>query len=238
LLKEAAKVGLLECIEEIVDPRLPTGVRHPVSAIVKAAILGLLAGYTRVEQIAHYIAGVWDDVSEPLGFTHWHPPDPGTYRLVLSKIPVEALGNAFQDWIAEILSGQSLDVSVDGKACRGLQQGEDPRDVFMMLNVFAHDVQLTLAQWRVGEKEGEPTVLSDHLPELLKRYPGIRLLVGDAYFSGRNLCEAITDLNRHYLVRIKGNHEDLEEALETWFQETLAQKHPPAATSRVEKRGA
>jgi hypothetical protein len=107
----------------------------------------------------------------------------------------------------------------------------------MMLNVFAHDVQLALAQWRVGEKEGEPTVLNDHLQELLKRYPGIRLLVGDAYFSGRNLCEAITDLNRHYLVRIKGNQGDVEEALETWFQEAVRKKQPPAATSRVEKRG-
>jgi hypothetical protein len=237
-LQETAQVGLLECIEEIVDPRLPKGVRHPVSAIVKATILSLLAGYTRVEQIAHFMASVWDEVADPLGFWHWHPPDPGTYRLVLSKIPVETLGEAFQKWIAEILSGESLDVSVDGKACRGLRQGGDPRDVFMMLNVFAHDVQLALAQWRVGEKEGEPTVLSERLQELLKRYPGIRLLVGDAYFSGRTLCQAITDLNRHYLVRIKGNQGDVEEALETWFQEALAKKRPPDAVARLEKKGA
>lgn len=231
-------MGLLECIEGIADPRLPKGVRHPVSAIVKSTILGLLAGYTKIERIAHYIAAVWDEVSEPLGFTHWHPPDPGTYRIVLSRIPVETLGSAFQNWLAEILADQSLDVSVDGKACRGLRQGEDSRDVFMMLNVFAHDVQLALAQWRVKEKEGEPTVLSEHLQELLKRYPGIRLMVGDAYFSGRTLCQAITDLNRHYLVRIKGNQPDVEEALETWFQDILSKKQPPDVTSRIEKKGA
>jgi len=95
-----------------------------------------------------------------------------------------------------------------------------------------------LAQWRVKGKEGEPTVLNEHLQELLKRYPGIRLLIEDAYFSGRTLCQAITDLNRHYLVRIKGNQPDVEEELETWFQDMLSKKQPPDVTSRIEKKGA
>lgn len=231
-------MGMLERIDEIVDPRKPKGVRHPVGSILKAVILGLLAGYTKIERIAYYIQTVWEQVAEPLGFTHWHAPDSDTYRRVLRQLPAQKLSQVFEDWVAEILADQTLDVSVDGKACRGFQRGEDPRNVFMMLNVFAHDVQVTLAQWRIEAKEGEPTVLAEHLEELLHRYPGIRLLVGDACFSGRNLCQAITDLNRHYLVRIKGNQGDVEEALETWFQEILKKRHAPDAIARLEKRGA
>jgi hypothetical protein len=212
---------LFEYIEAIEDPRKPKGVRHPVHAILKAVIIGLLAGHTKVEQIAWYIKTVWEEVAEPLGFTHWHAPDDDTYRNVLKIIPAESLSTAFSKWTSDLLRGQILDAAVDGKACRGFQQGDDPRNVFMMLNVFAHDIQLVLGQWKINEKEGEPTVFAEHLQELLQRYPGIRLFTGDAYFSGRNLCQAITELNRHYLVRIKGNQPAVEEALESWFAEVI-----------------
>lgn len=231
-------MGLLECIEEIEDIRSARGIRHPASAIVKATILSLLAGYTKIEQMSHYIASVWEEVNEPLGFRHWHPPDPGTYRNVLRLIPVASLSKAFETWVSELLSEEIFDVSVDGKACRGLQVGKNPQNVFMMLNVFAQDVQLTLAQWRLEEKQGEPTVLAKHLELLVERYPGIRLFTGDAYFSGRTLCQAITDLNRHYLVRIKGNQGEVEEALQTWFKEVMNKKQTATITSRPEKRGA
>lgn len=227
-------MSLFEHLERNVkEPRHLKGIRHPVLAIVKAAFIALLAGKVNMEQIAAYIQTVWDEVNEPLGFTHWHPPDADTYRRVLSALEPDCLNRSFQDWLSSVLAEKTFDISVDGKACRGFQQGEDPRNTFMMLNVFVHDMQAAIAQWRVGEKAGEPTVLSAHLAELVEKYPGIRLFIGDAYFSGRNLCEAIRDLKKHYVVRIKGNQQAVEEAMAQWFKERVKK---PDAVARPEKK--
>ena len=64
-------MGLLECIEEITDPRKPKGVRHPASAILKAVILGLLAGYTKIDRIAFYIKSVWEQVADGVPLLIW-----------------------------------------------------------------------------------------------------------------------------------------------------------------------
>lgn len=217
----------------IQEPRKLKGIRHPVLAIVKAVLLALLAGKVNMEQIAAYIATVWDEVGEALGFTHWHPPDADTYRRVLSALEPECLNLSFQSWMSEMLAGECFDVSVDGKACRGFRQGDDARNTFMMLNVFVHDVQAAIAQWRIRQKEGEPTVLAANLAALVEKYPGIRLFIGDAGFSGRNLCEAIRKLKKHYVVRIKGNQKDVEEAMSQWF-EGLSKKAD--AVARPEKK--
>lgn len=233
-------MGLMECLDRVADPRCKRGVRHPAPALIKALLLGFLSGHNNVEQIAEFIQKQGEAVCETLGFKKWYAPDASTYRLFLSKMPPEALQEPFQEWLSEMLAGKVVDVSVDGKACRGCPTGEKPQEVFRMLNVFVHDIQVTIAQWQIGNKAGEPTVLADHLAELFERYPGIRLLVGDAYFSGRNLCQLITETHqRHYLVRIKGNQGDVQEALQTWFDEEVTRKKArPQVQEKPEKKGA
>ena len=228
---------LLETLEHVQDPRAPKGVRHGVIPLLKATLLGLLAGMTCIEQIAQYIKEQWDLIGDELGFTHYHPTDPATYRRVLSSVDCNVLSQAFETWISEYLKGKTFDVAVDGKACRGIKTGEDSRDVLMLVNVFAHDIQVVLSQWPTGEKKGEPTVLANNLKLLVEKYPGIRLLTGDAYFSGRNLCQAITDLRKDYLVRIKENQGDIHEALSFWFSEQRKRHAKPDAMHQ-EKRGA
>jgi len=227
---------LLESLESVVDPRFPKGVRHPVSAILKATTLGLLAGFTCIEHIAKYIAEKWDEISDELGFTHHHAPDADTYRRVLNQLNTNILSQAFEGWMSEFLEEKTFDVAVDGKACRGIKTGDDSRGTLMLLNVFAHDIQVVLSQWPLGKKQGEPTVLKEHLKDMVEKYPGIRLLTGDACFSGRNLCQAITDLHKDYLVRIKGNQPDIEEALSFWFSEQLKKQTPPDAQETEKKR--
>lgn len=227
---------LLESLEQVADPRNAKGVRHPITPLLKATLVGLLAGFTNIEHIAKYIREQWDVVGELLGFTHYHPPAANTYRLVLSKISCDALMNSFEQWISEWLKDKIFDIAVDGKANRGIKTGEGPRDVLMILNGFVHDLQVVVSQFRIPDKQGEPTVLRENLQGLVKKYPGIRLLTGDAYFSGRNLCEAITALNKDYLVRIKGNQKDIEEAMSFWFEQHTKTRSRPNA-QQEEKRG-
>ena len=82
-----------------------------------------------------------------------------------------------------------------------------------MVNVLAHDLKLCLAQWPASEKRYEPGVLREQLGPLFERYPGLRLLTMDALYAERDLCQAIVDHGRDYLVRIKGNRPEVLTAL-------------------------
>jgi hypothetical protein len=233
---------LLECLEQIPDPRNPKGVRHGITPLLKATLVGLLAGMTCIERIAQYIREQWDELNEALGFTHHHPPAAGTYRLALSQVDCEVMSQAFEQWMSEWLKDKTFDIAVDGKACCGIKTGEAPRNVLMLVNGFVHDLQVVISQWRIPDKQGEPTVLKERLGGLVEKYPGIRLLTGDAYFSGRNLCEAITELHKDYLVRIKGNQKDIEEALSFWFDQHMKPKPNKSSVKpeamHQEKKGA
>ena len=78
-------------------------------------------------------------------------------------------------------------------------------------------------------------MLAKHLSELVSKYPGIRLLTGDAYFSGRSLCQAITECHKDYLLRVKGNQKDSEDTLACWFSEQLKKQNAPDAISQQKK---
>ena len=130
------------------------------------------------------------------------------------------------------LSGKNIDASVDGKALKNVC--DDNGNAIYMINVFAHDVQMALAQAEIPEKKGESTTLRTMLEALFDQYPGLRLLTGDAAFSGRDLCKEIARLGKHYLVQIKANQKYIYEVLQLHFNEEKCERMPDAKA--VEKK--
>ena len=85
-----------------------------------------------------------------------------------------------------------------------------------------------------GSSGGEPGVLREQLGPLFERYPGLRLLTIDALYAERDLCQAIVDHGRDYVVRIKGNRPEVLAALAEGFaKEELSE---PGAESVEKKR--
>src|SRR5664279_4499916 len=85
-----------------------------------------------------------------------------------------------------------------------------------MLNVFAHQVNLSLAQFPVTNgKPTEPQALKEGLKELLEHYPFLQLFTADALFAQRPLAKAILEVGRDFLFTVKDNQPDLLEAIQT-----------------------
>ena len=104
-----------------------------------------------------------------------------------------------------------------------------------MLNVFAHELDLCLAQFPVtGGKPTEPQALKHGLEELLEHYPFIRLFTADALFTQRPLARVILEADRDFLFAVKDNQPDLLEAILTSFRDAAGRE--PDAKS-VEKKG-
>lgn len=225
---------LLDALQSLTDPRCRRGVRHPFAAVLALTFLGLLCRQTDFATIARWARAHWACLKPALGFTRSYAPHATTLTRVTARYSVAEFQNALCRWLAGLLAQEPvLTAAVDGKTSK---QGHDADgDPIHVLNVFAHEARLCLAQWVVGDgKETEPEVHKAHLGELFAAYPSLRLLTGDALFCQRPLARLIVETGRAYLFAVKDNQPDLLEAAQTAF----AAATPATADARTqEKKG-
>jgi hypothetical protein len=110
-----------------------------------------------------------------------------------------------------------------------------------MLNVFLQRVKVALDQWSVGgDKTNEPGSLKTHLTELLRAYPALQLLTGDAIYAQRPLLEILQQHGCDYLFQVKANQPDMLDALETCFSQVSPVRPAHEVTEKrgsIKKRG-
>ena len=225
---------LFDAFCQIDDPRKARGVRHPYSSLLALTFLGLLCRQTDMAGLQRWAKDHRKTLKEPLGFTRKKPPHATTISRGAAKCSLEQLRDAFARWIVSIAGPlATVTGAVDGKTGK---QGHGARgEPIHMLNVFAHELNLCLAQFPVtGGKPTEPRALKHALKELLDHYPFIRLFTGDALFTQRPLAHVLLEADRDFLFAVKDNQPALLEAILTSFRDAAVRE--PDAKS-VEKRG-
>lgn len=226
--------SLFDAFRQIDDPRKARGVRHPYHSLLSLTFLGLLCRQTDMASLQRWAADHWKLLKTPLGFTRKRPPHATTISRSVAECSLEQFRDAFARWVVSTAGPlASVTVAVDGKTSK---QGHDADgEPIHMLNVFAHELGLCLAQFPVtAGKPTEPQALKHALKELLDHYPFIRLFTGDALFTQRPLAHVLLEADRDFLFAVKGNQPELVEAILTSFRDAAAR--PPDAKS-VEKKG-
>jgi hypothetical protein len=224
---------LLDAFTQIEDPRKARGVRHPYASPLALVFLGLLCRQTDMAGLQRWASDHWRTLKTPLGFTRKRPPHATTLSRAAARFSLSQFRDAFARWLATLpQAAAALTVAADGKTSK---QGHDAHgDPVHMLNVFAHELNLCLAQFPVtGGKPTEPQALKDGLAELLEHYPSIRLFTADALFTQRPLARVILEADRDFLFAVKGNQPDLLEAILTSLG-NVAGREPDAKS--VEKK--
>ena len=225
---------LLDAFSQIDDPRRPRGVRHPYSSLLALSFLGLLCRQTDLASLQRWAQDHWRTLKDALGFTRKKPPHATTISRALARCSLEQFRDVFARWLtSRPQTAAAVTASVDGKTSK---QGHDAQgDPIHMLNVFAHDLNLCLAQFPVTDgKPTEPQTLRHGLQELLDHYPWLRLFTGDALFCQRPLAHVLLEADRDFLFAVKDNQPELLEAIRTSFHDAAGQA-PDAQT--VEKKG-
>lgn len=225
---------LFDAFRQIDDPRKARGVRHPYHSLLALMFLGLLCRQTDMASLQRWAKDHWKTLKDPLGFTRKRPPHATTISRAAAKFSLEQLRDAFARWVVSIAGPQAaVTVAVDGKTSK---QGHDADgEPIPMLNIFAHELGLCLAQFPVtGGKPTEPQALKHGLEELLDHYPFIQLFTGDALFTQRPLAQVLLGADRDFLFAVKDNQPELLEAILTSFRGVAAGE--PDAKS-VEKKG-
>jgi len=222
---------LFDALERIPDPRRKRGVRHPFQPILRFVIWGFASNLVAVEHMVAYAKGPWKRLGKALGFSRSTPPNATTIRRVLALVSVAEIQHVFTDWVSGLVCDDApLAAAVDGKTLRNVRKGSG--DLQQVLNVFAHQVKLTLLQCPIEDGDGESTTLRSTLKSLFEAYPGLEVLTGDSAYAGRSLCEAIIETGKHYLVQIKGNQPKLKAELQKSLAPVLDKRTPDA----VEKK--
>jgi hypothetical protein len=137
MLSVSCLPSMLDSFSTVADPRRRRGVRHPFSAILGLALLGLLCRQTEFAALQRWAKQHWHLLRYPLGFTRAKPPHATTLSWTLAKFSLEEFQAAFSSWLQAIVADETLIVAVDGKTSK---QGLNPP--LQMLHVFAQDLKV------------------------------------------------------------------------------------------------
>lgn len=208
-------VGLLQCLQQIPDPRGRKGRRHDFVAMLATVVSAMFCGRQSFEAIAEWIHAFEAPFWHRLGYLR-RPPTANTFRYLLEALDPEALEAALWQW-AEGL-GLSLEsdevqaVSIDGKTLRGAiaQHGR----AWHVLTAMDQATGCVLRETPVHADTNEAKVALSLLENLVLEG---RLMVGDAMFCQRDVCEKILEGGGDYLVIVKGNQPALQRQMQNAF---------------------
>lgn len=208
--------NLLARLAQVPDPRGRKGIRHPLSAMLAAVVSGLLCGVGNYTELVEWLHDLPIDFIHKLGFKRW-PPKEDCFGDLLKALDTEALDGVLREWVLEYFPHARQELlavlSVDGKclcgSARALQKGVH------LLSLVAHGSRAVVAQSRVDEKTNEHKGALELLERILLKDT---VVVGDAAFCQRDLCEKILRAEGHYVLAVKENQPTLYRDISQEFE--------------------
>lgn len=184
--------------------------------MLAAVVCGLLCGNRGYTDLVEWLHDLPVDLWHFLGFTR-RPPKKDGFRDLLMRLDPESFERALQQWITNELQltepTAPLDaISVDGKSlCATLRAFS--RAVHLV-SAVDHETGCVLSQLRVDEKTNEHKAVLELLQKLVLQG---RVVVGDAAFCQRDVCQQILDSGGHYFLAAKENQPGLLREIEQEF---------------------
>lgn len=188
-----------------------------LAAVVCAVLCGA-RGYRPIAQ--------WIHLQEPatwhwLGFTR-RPPCANCFRDLLKALSAEAFERIVRGWAGRLpgieLSDDSLSaVSIDGKSLCGTLQPH--ARAIQLLAALDQQTGCVLSQTEVAHTTNEAKAALALLKQLVLKG---RVIVGDAIFCQREICQEIRDRGGHYLFVVKDNQPTLLREIQAAFVDEAA----------------
>ena len=153
-------------------------------------------------------------------------PNEDTIGSILKSVRGAELNRVFALFLTRMVSRGAV-AAIDGKALRGTDD--------YVLSVFVNDICQVVWQEDVGTKENELSALERSLPEILEKYPQIKLFTGDAAFCQKSIAKQLIKAKRDYFLQLKSPHKTDVAIAEGAFAQL---RRRPAAAKSEEKRAA
>src|SRR5690349_6801729 len=211
--------SLYNRLEGLKDKRKPKGKRYALATILVGMFLAKLCGEDKPSGIAEWVAlrGLW--IAQVLGLKRKSMPSHHTYRRVLAdNVDAQEFEGLARDHHQQCgKAGYQVVVAMDGKILRGTID-LDPQDGLCLLAVFLPAEGITLAQLPIENKQNEVSAAPTLLSWIDLRN---KVVMGDALQTQRQIPIKIDKSGGNYLWTVKGNHPQLLQDLQDWFDDKV-----------------
>lgn len=207
--------GLLQFLQQIPDPRGRQGRRHDFVAMLATAVCAMLCGHGSFDAIAQWIQAFDATLWHKLGYFR-RPPTANCFRDLLNGIDPQALEAALEQWLralgVTLQDDQLQAVMVDGKTLRGAISRH--QGTWHVLAAFDQKTSQILRQIPVPQNTNEAKAVLQLLDEIVLQG---KVIVADAMFCQREICERILGGGGDYLVIVKDNQPALKRQINRSF---------------------
>jgi predicted transposase YbfD/YdcC len=211
--------SLYHRFEQLTDKRKAKGKRYALATILVGMFLAKLCGEDKPSGIAEWVTlrGTW--IAQVLGLKRKRMPSHHTYRRALAENvnaeEFEALAREHQRSSGK--AGYQVVVAMDGKVVRGTIDLE-VSDGLCLLALYLPGEGITLAQIAIGERQSEVSAAPTLLGWVDLRN---KVVIGDALHTQRQVSIQIGKAGGNFLWTVKGNHPQLLQDLEEWFDDQV-----------------
>ena len=187
-------------LSRLTDRRFARGKVFPLAGVLCLAALSLMCGYRSLSAIHRFgdtHPELWPHLQLP------RSPSVPTLSRLLRMVSVGELRQALMRFALELAAQRRCGVGVaamDGKTMGGVwEDGEQLR----VLHLFSQESAVALDQVAVKGHLDEPRAAQAWIEQVAGRIEGLRALTGDALYADADLCQAIVDQGKDYLVKLK-----------------------------------
>ncbi len=211
---------LSEHFAELPDPRVVGRTDHRLVDILVLTICAVLCGADDWEAVEIWGEAKLEWLRNYVELKNGIPSH-DTIGRVFAALDSAAFQACFTRWVSTIcgsLDGQV--VAIDGKTMRGSHDHRLGKKAIHMVGAFASEQGVTLGQLKTQEKSNEITAI----PELLDMLDVSGSVVTiDSMGCQTEIAKAIVAKGADYVLALKGNHANLHEQVESFFD--IAEKH-------------
>lgn len=207
--------GFIAIFEDVEDPRAGNA-RHDLLELLFIALAAVLCGAESCADMADFGAAKEDVLREVLRLEHGTPSH-DTFSRVFRLLDPEAFEAAFARFMGAFAKSNRLKgvVAIDGKAIRGAFAKGAKATPLHLVNVWAAEQRLALAQ-RLAPGRNEVAGALEAVKLLSLK--GCIVTV-DALHCNRAMAQAIRDARGQYVLALKENQSGLFAAVERRFAE-------------------
>jgi predicted transposase YbfD/YdcC len=214
--------------EKIEDPRIDRTKLHLLSDLLTIALCATLAGGSTWEDMQEWAASQEEQwLKDSMGLQLPNGiPHHDTFARTLSRIPPQELEPCLSSILARFRKpGESI--SIDGKVLRGSHDSASGQSALTILNAWANDSRIMLAQDQVPEGTNEIGAMQ----ALLERLDiSDSTVMADAAHCQKKTVETIREKGGHYLLTLKDNQPKLHEAVSSLFAHAVNNRDIPVVS--------
>ena len=213
------KKTLVECFENLSDPRTRLDISHKLIDIITITILAIMCGANGFNEIETFGKSKKNWLKKFLELPNGIPSH-DTFNRILSILNPVEFHSCFMEWVNTLYEKISKEIiSIDGKTARRTK--DKNKKAIHVVSAWANKNKLVLGQIKVDDKSNEITAI----PELLKLLDinGCIITI-DAMGTQTEIAKTIVSGGGEYVLALKDNQKTLHDDVKLYFDEEVLSK--------------